>query len=151
MSYELFVSKTKVNDAGAVRRVLAGYFCTVTFEVADATEPGAGTLLGGPWQYGPAEPNDFDWPQAVKEELLDRPVPDADAFVALVLDRHGDQGFVDLLRALAPYLASPLTVQAARRFGEGQPIHAREWHVKPGATEVEVNTFKHAVAAEPAG
>jgi hypothetical protein len=62
----------------------------------------------------------------------------------MVLYHCGDDGLIDLLLELATYLEEPLTIQAAASAGRNKPIRAQEWYVRPGASEVEVNEFKHA-------
>jgi hypothetical protein len=57
---------------------------------------------------------------------------------------------VKMLAALAPHLATPLTVQAIEyEENEWAPVRACEWHVQPGATTVEVNQFLHGCNPNP--
>lgn len=136
LSYMLYVRPAKVNNPEAVQKILIAYFSTVIFEVNQ------GKLTGRPWEYTPCEPNDYDWPEAALHELFDVDFPDPDLLARVVLSNHGDEGFQDLLSDLGPYLDSPLTIQAVSRLDEGNFV-AREWHVAPRSTQVEINGFAH--------
>jgi hypothetical protein len=52
----------------------------------------------------------------------------------------GDEGFLNLLRDLGPYLATPLVVQAVT-MDRHEFVDAKEWIVRPGAKEVETKTI----------
>ena len=51
--------------------------------------------------------------------------------------------FEDFLKELAPFLIEPLTIQAIGAEKCRFPLCAREWHVRPGATEIEETSFHH--------
>jgi hypothetical protein len=55
---------------------------------------------------------------------------------------QGAEGFKELLRQLAPFLAEPLTVQAVGNTGALFPLVASEWHIEPGATTVNITEFR---------
>jgi hypothetical protein len=90
---------------------------------------------------------DVDWdgqlgklPRAVKwDELLDRnQYPDEDSWlgaISAMFNERGEEGFLSLLRELAPYLETPLAI-AAVGFEKGVYILMR-WRIEPGASEVE--------------
>lgn len=55
----------------------------------------------------------------------------------------GEAGFLKLLLELAPYLETPFTVHTVGGDIFWFPLYAQEWHIRPGATEVEINGFQH--------
>lgn len=81
-----------------------------------------------------------DWPSAVQVEDLPDTTNDDEWFdaAAKVHDEQGQQGLVQLLLALSPYLNETLTLQAAIFWADGYFDKAKEWTIRPGATEVEV-------------
>jgi hypothetical protein len=121
----------KVTDLGAVEAVLDAYAYRFDVELL-----AAGMLTGGTIRIADAG----RWPHAVRRELLPDPEDtapaDYDALEADVFAEHGGDGFVGLLRDLAPLLKSPLTVVALLRAGER--CWAQAWTVLPGAAEVQV-------------
>jgi hypothetical protein len=58
----------------------------------------------------------------------------------------GDADFIEFLGELAPYLKSPLTIQAVQYYTFEFPIYAAEWHVEPGNSKVEVKRFRYEVS-----
>jgi hypothetical protein len=160
--YRLYVSETKIIKPALVRKILSKHFSTVTFEVTQAKKGAAAMLTGEPWDYGPAEVNNYDWPHATKWELIEDV---ADELYEDFLRQHGDTGFVELLLELSPYLKAQLIIQATYQNPNGKTImrellpnsinpepyefvrqnsiYAKEWYVAPNATEVEVNAFRH--------
>ncbi len=82
------------------------------------------------------------WPRAVKRDELPPPndTNDGDdAWLEVMFDK-GDQGFLDLLLALAPHLTVPLVVQAVMLDGVDF-LGAKEWILRPGAKEVETKAI----------
>jgi hypothetical protein len=132
-----FVATTASNDpalkdADAARSVLDRYLFDgeVQAEIHKDTENGQAYL----------EIAGYDWPGAwripegvVKDEFE----PDYDA--------DPDDGFGNFLREIAPFLAEPLTIQAVGMQNCRFPLSACEWHIRPGATDIEVNCFRHPV------
>jgi hypothetical protein len=100
------------------------------------------------FERGELSCSDMEWfvPRALKRDKHPLPVDEAsDEFLEVVqpiLEKYGDSEFIELLGELAPYLTTPFTIQAIN-FVQGEfPIGAREWHVEPGGTKVEVKAFK---------
>ncbi|MBM4073470.1 MAG: hypothetical protein FJ271_31785 [Planctomycetes bacterium] len=58
-------------------------------------------------------------------------------------DGDGIDGFERFLKEVAAHLAEPLTVQSVGSVKCRFPLSACEWHVTPGAAEIEVNSFRH--------
>ena len=82
------------------------------------------------------------WPSAVRVEDLpaeddDASAGDCDEAVEELHEADGERGLTELLLALAPFLTSPLTLQAADYSADGCFAAAKEWTVRPGATAVE--------------
>ena len=129
-------NKARVTDRAAVLRVLEDYFYQCDIDVQGEEGSAAGTIGFSSGEGGP---------DAVRYEDYDLPEDEDEEFDALSdhQDEDGERGFVKLLREVAPYLETPLTVQAVSYWNDGFPIWAREWHVRPGAEEVEFNSFKH--------
>ena len=80
------------------------------------------------------------WPRAVKKnQLPDRnKYRDEDSWwdaVFEVFAERGDEGFVTLLGELAPHLATPLIILAARLI-DGYVGAAQMWRIAPGAKKV---------------
>jgi hypothetical protein len=121
----------KVTNRSIVAEILDGYYCPdLEFE------------------QGEVSCSDLEWslPRALKRNKYQLPVDEeSDEFleaVETILEKHGDSEFIELLGELAPYLTTPFTIQALN-FEQGEfPIGAREWHVEPGSTKVEVKAFK---------
>jgi hypothetical protein len=82
----------------------------------------------------------YDWPGAWR-------VPDGVRRQDFEPDYNidGGEGFEEFLNAVSPFLAEPLTVQCVGTENCRFPISACEWHVKPGASEIETNGFKHSL------
>jgi hypothetical protein len=117
----------KVSDPKAVRDVLERY--DLTFGVAELEESYGDWVLrleGG------------TWPEALKRgKGWSKKYHDLEA----AIHRYGAQHFKEFLLKLAPYLLTPLTIRAVQGWDGVGDLDAREWHVEPGATEVEVNGF----------
>jgi hypothetical protein len=70
-----------------------------------------------------------------------------------LMEKHGEQDFLELLHELAPHVETDLTLQVVSYFSydsssTNTPINACEWHVRPGNEEVEINQFKHSQEVE---
>jgi hypothetical protein len=133
------MTRTEVTDPAAVRDLLRRYDTCPYLDVIAA--PGdLGTLVLDTDEDGLDE-----WPSAVP--VADLPPDDDDDdddentgawFEALwkLHEDKGEQGLNDLLLDLAPYLAGPLTLQAANFSSTGEFGAAQEWTIRPGATAV---------------
>jgi hypothetical protein len=120
-----------VSNVGAVCALLDAYVLDVKVEVK-ADEGGVkGSLRVA---------DDDGWPAAMRRNFLpdpeDGPRQDYEDAERYLLMEHGEHGFAGLLRELAPYLETPLTVLALRRAGGDS--WARALTVRPGGAEVEV-------------
>jgi hypothetical protein len=132
-----------VNNVEATRRNLEEFDIELDLEVIETGSGGEGKILVRPYQWDAEY-----WPTAVK--MID--IPDGPDAVNDDEDEYekkselrdqlhqerGAQGFIDLLLSIAPYLVSPLIIQAASFTNAGEFYGAAEWTVRPGATEVEI-------------
>jgi hypothetical protein len=163
----VYCNECEVKDAPAVERVLAQYHSSLEFAVDNKAGCPQRPVLVPEVSSGYDE---SEWPQAVDvdefeqeyEEVLPEPPLDGEEWSDADWDRyfdtlyeaylkHGDEGFVQMLSALGPHLATPLTVQAISFDSGGwDPVVACEWHVKPGSTTVDVNQFQHSQGAPAA-
>lgn len=154
---QVYCNECNVKDSAAVLRVvLVAYQSSLFFNVAsDRGGTGESVLF--------LEPGENRWPQAVEtnwfEKEYQKEIPEAwfnggdltddesvkyDDALYEAYGTRGDEGFVQMLLALVPYLSGPLTVQAiVYDAARGGPVDACEWHVTPGATTVEINRFRH--------
>jgi hypothetical protein len=57
-------------------------------------------------------------------------------------ESKGQQGFIEWLLTIAPYLSTPFIIQAASFDSSGDFYFATEWTVRPAATEVEVKKIE---------
>jgi hypothetical protein len=116
------MNPVKVHNVTAVdqiRRQSDSYF---PLRVVPEGNDGAGTLVTFANEYV----DETLWPSA-RSSLHEEP---------------GYEEFTDLLLELAPYLEWPLTVQVAEFSSDGEFDAAKEWTVRPGATEVEVKEIR---------
>jgi hypothetical protein len=139
MSVELTSTKTKVNDPQTVRKILESYASQgVDIELY---EEGPGGTLEMAFQEG--EPDWFEWPLALHRDRWPSEDPDQeldeDEWGETEWDRRyeeqGEEGFLALLRDLAPHLATPLTL--LRVAMDRGSCAAQAWTVHPGSKEVE--------------
>ena len=96
-------------------------------------------------------PDESNWPSALPVAELPEPPSDendeeanfrwGEAIDALQ-EAHGEQGFSEWLRSLAPYLKEPFIVQAASFDSAGNFYFAMEWTIRPGGKEVEVKKIE---------
>jgi hypothetical protein len=133
------MNRPTVNNPEVVRDILEEYVVQPELRVVTGSEAGTGVL---------AFAQDFaQWPSAFRYEDWP-PGPDidedeeawAEAFDKLHEDL-GEQGLADLLLALAPHLTTPLVLQVADWESDGTSFTAKEWTVRPGDTEVEVEVI----------
>jgi len=156
--YYLYVSPTPVTDKSIVDGILRKYFNTISLDIKKTPE-GEYVLTGRPWDYSMCEPNNYDWPQALKWKDLENQMhsddPDADdALTAELLEEFGDEHFEELLRELAPNIKSPLLIHAvhcAEEDEDPRSMAAQEWYVQPGSRAVEINKFRHIIHDPPYG
>ncbi len=131
MYAELSSSKAKVKDIAKVRDVLESYDmqCVQFLLYEDG-------VLDVVLVTDPETDDGEAWPQALRQDHR----PDRDEFpdeeswrdaIYLAWDEKGDEGFVDLLRELGPYLLTPLMILAASRAGHG--ARAQVWRIEPRA------------------
>jgi len=106
--------------------------CVKVHQVVPANEVGTGVLA-----FLEDENMLVEWPSAVQADQLPAGADDEEQSDELHKEL-GQQGLTDLLLALAPYLKTPLIIQAASFASNGEFYDAKEWTVRPGATEVEV-------------
>ncbi len=124
-------NRAEVEDPEAVERLLSSH--AVTFDaVLRGGDYGAFLSIRGEGE--PAAVN-------LDKHNLREAVRASDAVIDAYLESVGEEGFVELLRDLAPHLMDPLTVQHFRE-DDFAPPETRQWHVRPGATEIEVTTLK---------
>jgi hypothetical protein len=110
--------------------------------------------------YHEGDPEDYQFPEAVRRDQLpneedfhedgeedlpdeddDEGFPDEDRWYKAVdklYEEKGEEGFLALLRELAPHLESPLLIlEVWNDVFFGHAHGAEVWHVQPGASEVE--------------
>jgi hypothetical protein len=129
------INKAKVNNVKAVRKILERYDSRLPLEVVADGKDGKGRLV-----LGRQDPFDSRWPSAV-DDLPDEAFDDDDWWFDGRDELHeklGEKGLTDLLIELAPYLDSPLIVQAASVSSMGEFGRAKEWTIGPQDKEVEV-------------
>lgn len=119
-------NEAAVHDVSGLRRVLDRYFLVGDVRACLREVDGTPTLMicGFDW------PAAWSMPAGADADDLD---PDWDA--------DGDEGFLQLLQDIAPYLTDALVVQAVGAEACRFPLAACQWRVQPGASEVEVNGF----------
>jgi hypothetical protein len=127
------INDPKINAPAAVSNALEPFdLCRLRLEIA---ETGDGAKLKMEDDF---DPEDADWPSVVRTaELPDQDDAFASDDESRLHDERGQQGLMDLLLALAPYLAEPLILQAASFDSTGEFYSTAEWTVQPGTTSVE--------------
>ena len=139
MSATVTSTKAKVRDPERVREVLESYEWEGV-EIKLQEEDSGWTLE---MAYRDEDWESCDWPAALRSEDLpsEDQYPDEDALYdarADLLGEKGGEGFLALLRELAPHLESPLQVLAvAASPFDGFYYGAGAWRVEPGGKEVE--------------
>jgi hypothetical protein len=137
MASTLQSTKAKVTDVQAVQAVLDRYWCDFQAHVEPRDGAGAGTLT----LSGGGSPEAL-----LADELPDRrayPHQDTwDDAVGVLAAAHGEERFAALLRDLAPYLETPLTVLWHCTLDDGGFGGAAQWTVGPGSPHVQVQTVR---------
>jgi hypothetical protein len=130
-----------VGDVQAVERVLAGYVLDRDLRagVAFDFDDGRPHL----YLYGSAWPEAWPLPDGIERADFD---PDSTDF-----REHGAEGFVELLKELAPHLAEPLVVQAIGADRCRFPLAAAEWSIDAAGTTVYFNGFDHGYCVRESG
>jgi hypothetical protein len=129
-------TKARVTDVQAVKAVLARYWCDFKAHVV-RRGAGAGTLT----LSGGGSPEAL-----LADEFPDRrEYPHQDTWDDAVGDlaaAHGEERFAALLRDLAPYLETPLTVIWHCTLDDGGFGGAGQWTVWPGSPHVQVQEVR---------
>lgn len=133
-----FLSTTACNhprlkDHDVVNKILDSYFFDPDFNVGVGFDHDTGMPFL--FCYG------YVWPEAWKRAGGVKP-EDFDPYVEEIYEQGAD-GFVQLLKEIAPYLSEPLTVHAIGAVKCRFPLSATEWHIMPGRKKVEVTEFRH--------
>jgi hypothetical protein len=126
-------TKAKVRDVQAVKEVLDRYWYYFDPEIETQGGVGNGYLTLSGFDSWPEALRVEDWPD-------DEEYPDEDAWddaMRHLLAEKGNEGFVAMLRELAPYLETPLTIVWHRIEG-GEFDGAGQWTVWPGSPYVQV-------------
>jgi hypothetical protein len=126
-------NQPKLKDHLAVERVLASYYLDPDMNVGMGFDQETGVPYL--FLYG------YTWPEAWK--LPPGVKPEEFCPYEAELYEDGADGFVELLKELATFLAEPLTVQGVGFTKCCFPLSACEWHVEPNGTEVQLSEFGH--------
>jgi hypothetical protein len=141
MSIELTSTKAKVRDTQNVREILESYALQgVDIELY---EEGPGGTLELAFQGG--DPDWFEWPLALHRDRWPSEDPDQeldeDEWGETEWDKRyeeqGEEGFLALLRDLAPCLETPLMLLVVGKDRFTSFYSAQAWTVHPGSKEVE--------------
>jgi hypothetical protein len=135
------MNRVRVKAPEEVHGILRQFDIRPTIDLVEVSDGETGTLVLQ-WE------SIFDnpWPSAVRMAELppDDACPDDDDAAEAAFDAYfelhdakGDQGVIELLLKLAPFLAGPLTLQAAEFSSDGWFGGAQEWTIRPDATAVE--------------
>jgi hypothetical protein len=126
-------TKGNVSNVKAIKSILDSYWTEFEPIVVpnEGAESGSITISGhDSW---PSALHISEWPDS--EEHTDD--QDWDDAMSDLLEEKGEEGFLALLRDLAPYLETPLTIVWCDIF-EGDFWGAAQWTVCPGSPDVEV-------------
>jgi hypothetical protein len=122
----------KIKDHQALEQIISRYFLDPDFNLG----VGFSEESGEPYLfiYGYCWPEAWKMPAGIAPEDFDPYTSD--------LYEEGADGFVELLKDLAPYLIETLTVQA---IGSTCffPLSACEWHIQPNGKEVQIHEFRN--------
>jgi hypothetical protein len=149
MTTELTSTKTRVRDPQMVRVLLYAYKVRGV-ETRLSDEGATGTLS---MAYQDVDPDWFEWPVALHRDQWPDEEPDAgpeepdteedpgdedrgETEWDRCFDEMGQEGFLALLRRLAPYLETPLLIQATISTWDDRTAGSRAWLVHPGSREV---------------
>jgi hypothetical protein len=136
MSVELKSIKAKVTDPQKVEKILDSYY-EQGVEIELSEGPDGWNLA---MTFRDHVFDSWSWPQALHWERLpsEEQSPDEDQWddeLDKRYDEEGDEGFLSLLRELAPHLETPLVILwAGQHWDAGS---AKAWIVQPGARAVE--------------
>jgi hypothetical protein len=112
----------------AVEETIARFFFDPDLKIGTAFDPHTGAPFL--FLYG------YAWPEAW-EVPIGMPRDEFDPYTTEEYE-EGDDGFIELLKALAIYLEEPLTVQAIGHTKCQYPLAACQWHIEPGSNEVVI-------------
>jgi hypothetical protein len=151
MSVQLTSTNAKVNDPQTVRKILDSYALRgVDIELC---EEGSGGTLKMAFQEG--DPDWWAWPLALHRDQWpdEEQYPDEDQFDEDELgededelgetewgkryEEKGEEGFLALLRDLAPCLETPLMLLVVGKDHFTSFYSAQAWTVHPGSKNVE--------------
>jgi hypothetical protein len=137
-------NKATVSDLAAVEDVVNGYHAEFDVLLERGGVPGQGAIriVMDP-QCGLPVVADCETLDAMADERGLDPDDEEKYWESLdeLMDEFGDEALADLLLEIAPYLLTPLTVQALAYYHGDSEIRSKVWHVAPGADRVEVNVF----------
>lgn len=121
-----------LKNVPAVEAILARYYLDPEFHIGVAYDHADGAPYL--FVYGHVWPETWKLPEGVECDDFDPYTSD--------LYEEGADGFVQLLKEIAPFLKEPLVVQAIGSIKCRFPLSASEWRIRPGAVQVEVNEFR---------
>lgn len=137
------INRPTINMPEAVQGILGQYDVRPYFQVVTEKEVAMNVLT-----FWESELLCAEWPSAVHvyefpTEIYDPEESEEEYEKQLEVvdnlhEERGQQGLTDLLLALAPYLNTSLTIQAVILDSDGTFVTAKEWTVRPGATEIQV-------------
>jgi hypothetical protein len=139
------MNRPTVHAPESVQGILEQYDVRPELQVVTGDKAGTGVLA-----FKENKPDWVDWPSAVRGDELPYLEDEAvykdeddeqrawNEAYELLHEERGQEGLTNLLLELAPYLGSPLVIQAATWGSYGDFSKAREWTVQPGAKEIEV-------------
>lgn len=126
-------TKPKVRDTEKLSEILNGHNCLRVKFVLDEAGNLEVVLANNP-------DLEDEWPQAIKPSQLPSREAYAEEYewedaVDFAFGEKGDEGFLELLLEMAPYLESPLIILAIQH--PDADSDAKVWLVQPAATEVQ--------------
>jgi len=143
MAVELKSTEVMVREPQKVCEVLNA-FAVEGVEI-QLSESAVGWTLA--MAFSERDPDMWEWPRALHRDLWpsEERYPDMEERDALkdgetewdkVFEANGSEGFLALLRGLAPYLETPLLVLVAV-WSLGEVPETQVWSIQPGTEEVE--------------
>jgi hypothetical protein len=137
MPVTLTSTKAKVSDPQKVEKILDSYYEEgVAIQLSE--EPDGWTLA---MTFRDGDIDGYELPVALPRERLpsEEQYPDDEEWNEEVnnrFDEEGAEGFLALLRELAPHLETPLVILWGAELW--RDYSAKAWVVQPGASEVEM-------------
>jgi hypothetical protein len=128
----------RINDPDAVERAIAGYYFDPKLKIGTAFDPDDGSPFL--FLYGYIWPEAWEIPVGISRADFDPYGSDS--------YEDGADGFLELLREIAPYLHGPLTVQAIGHTKCHYPLAGCQWQIEPGSGDVTVTELGQARSAE---